>query len=279
VFFDRDSFNGVAIMEEKLVVKSNALIQAAYSLTVSEQKIILSAITQVRRNEAVTDERLYTVTANALSDMSGFKAKNEYTTLKEAAEKLWNRTLIIHEKSINEGSNTTKTRKMRWVQEAIYLDGEGAVQLRFSKPILPYLKALSGEYSKYRLEHVANMTSRYGIRLYELLIQWRSKGEREIEITWLRSVWELETKYKAIKDFKKYVIEPAIADVNDHSDLWVKQGQRKTGRRVTHLQFQFGPKEDKKAVKRLTMAQIEAAAKPGETYEQVKDRLSRSSDG
>ena len=90
---------------------------------------------------------------------------------------------------------------------------------------------------------------------------------------------ELETKYKAIKDFKKYVIEPAIADVNDHSDLWVKQGQRKTGRRVTHLQFQFGPKEDKKAVKRLTRAQIEAAAKPGETYEQVKDRLSRSSGG
>ena len=260
------------------MVKSNALIQAAYSLTLSEQKIILSAITQVRRDEAVTDEKLYTVAANALSDMAGFKAKHEYEVLKEAAEKLWNRTLIIHEKPSDEGSDTTKTRKMRWVQEAIYLDDEGAVQLRFSKPILPYLTALSGEFSKYRLEHVAGMTSRYGIRLYELLVQWRSKGEREIEITWLRSIWELETKYKAIKDFKKYVIEPAIADVNDHSDLWVKQGQRKTGRRVTHLQFQFGPKEDKKAVKRLTRAQIEAAAKPGETYEQVKDRLSRSSD-
>jgi plasmid replication initiation protein len=123
------------------------------------------------------------------------------------------------------------------------------------------------------------MTSRYGIRLYELLIQWRSTGERELELDWLRAAWELETKYKAIKDFKKYVIEPALADVNGHSDLWVKWGQRKTGRRVTHLQFQFGPKEGKKAVKRLTRDQIEAAAKPGETYEQVKDRLSRNSDG
>jgi len=262
-----------------MVVKSNALMQAAYSLTLSEQKIILSAITQVRRDEAVTDEKLYTVTANALSDMAGFKAKHEYEALKGAAEKLWNRTLIVHEKPNGEGSTTSTTRKMRWVQEAIYLNDEGAVQLRFSKPILPYLTALSGEFAQYRLEHVANMTSRYGIRLYELLIQWRSKGEREIDITWLRSTWDLEAKYKAIKDFKKYVIEPAVSDVNNHSDLWVKQGQRKTGRRVTHLQFQFGPKEDKKAVKRLTRAQIEAAAKPGETYEQVKDRLSRSSDG
>ena len=58
-------------MAEELIVKSNALIQAAYSLTLSEQKIILSAITQVRRDESVTDEKLYTVTANALSDMSG----------------------------------------------------------------------------------------------------------------------------------------------------------------------------------------------------------------
>lgn len=260
-------------MEEKLVVKSNALIQAAYSLTVSEQKIILSAITQVRRDETVTDERLYTVTANALSDMSGFKAKNEYKTLKEAAEKLWNRTLIIHEKSTDEGSDTTKTRKMRWVQEAVYLDDEGAVQLRFSKPILPYLTALSGEFSKYRLEHVAGMTSRYGIRLYELLVQWRSKGEREIEITWLRSIWELETKYKAIKDFKKYVIEPAIADVNDHSDLWVKQGQRKTGRRVTHLQFQFGPKAPKKPTNKITDKEIAAQARRGESWEQARERL------
>lgn len=260
-------------MAEELVVKSNALIQAAYSLTVAEQKIILSAITQVHRKEVVTDEKLYTVTANALSDMAGFKAKHEYEALKEAVDKLWNRTLVVHEKPNGEGATTSKTQKMRWVQEAVYLDNEGAVQLRFSKPILPYLTALSGEFSKYRLEHVACMTSRYGIRLYELLIQWRSKGEREVEISWLRSNWELETKYKAIKDFKKYVIEPAIADVNTHSDLWVKWGQRKTGRRVTHFQFQFGPKETQKATKRLTDDQIAAQARPGESWDQARARL------
>jgi len=267
------------VSEKNLVVKSNALMQAAYSLTLAEQKIILSAITQVRRDETVTDDKLYTVTANALSDMSGFKAKHEYEALKEATEKLWERTLVVHEKPNGQGPAARKTRKMRWVQEAIYLNAEGTVQLRFSKPILPYLTALSGEFSKYQLQYIAGMRSSYGVRLYELLIQWRSIGEREININWLMQIWLLDDKDSSIRDLKKRVIEPAVADVNGHSDLWVKWGQRKTGRRVTHLQFQFGPKEDKKAVKRLTRAQIEAAAKPGETYEQVKDRLSRRSDG
>lgn len=260
-------------MTDDLIVKSNALIQAAYSLTLSEQKVILAAITQVRRDETVTDEKLYTVTANALSDMSGFKAKNEYTTLKEAIEKLWERTLTVHEKPNGKGPASATKRKMRWVQEAIYIDDEGSVQLRFTKPILPYLTVLSSEFSKYKLQHVANMTSRYGIRLYELLIQWRRKGERELGLEWLRQTWELEEKYKAIKDFKKYVIEPAVADVNNHSDLWVTWGQRKTGRNVTHLQFQFGEKEENKKSGKLSDTEIKRLARPGESWDQAVARL------
>lgn len=259
---------------DDLIVKSNALVQAAYSLSVSEQKIILSAITQVPRFEEVTDKKLYTVTASALAEMSGFKAKHEYEALKEATEKLWNRTLTVIEPPNGDGANSTKKRKMRWVQEAVYLDDQGSVQLRFSKPILPYLTALNGSFTRYKMQYVANMTSRYGIRLYELLIQWRSRGERELDLNWLRQAWELENKYKAIKDFKKYVIEPAVSDVNTHSDLWVKWGQRKTGRSVTHLQFQFGQKDESKKTKRLSETEIARLAKPGESWDQAAARLS-----
>lgn len=259
--------------EKDLIYKSNALIQAAYSLTLAEQKIILSAITQVRRDdpEGITDEKLYMVTANALADMSGFKAKHEYETLKEAAEKLWERTLVVHEKPNGSGATTRKTRKIRWVQEAVYMDDEGAIQLRFSKPILRYLTALQKQFTKYKLQYIADMKSRYGIRLYELLMQWRQHGEREVEIDWLRMAWGLESKYPSIRDLKKRVIEPAIDDINIHSDLWVKWGQRKTGRRVTHLQFQFGPKKPDKP--KLTPSKIQELARPHETYNHVQERL------
>lgn len=261
-------------MENDLVVKSNALVEAAYSLTLTEQKVILSAITQVRRDEPITDEVLYSISANALADMGGFAATHEYQMLKEASERLWERTLVVYEKPNGGGSRKSK---IRWVQRADYIDDEGRVELRFSKDILPYLTTLQSQFTKYRLQYVALMKSRYGIRLYELLIQWRSTGERELEIGWLREVWSLTDKYKAIKDFKKYVIEPAVADINKCSDLWCKWGQRKTGRKVTHIQFQFGQKPGIKKLdtkKRMTEKEFHqfCQTKRGESLQQAVAR-------
>ncbi len=51
-----------------MVYKSNSLVEAAYRLTVQEQRIVLACIGQVRRNETVTDEVLYSITA---ADLAG----------------------------------------------------------------------------------------------------------------------------------------------------------------------------------------------------------------
>ncbi|TXK93905.1 replication protein RepB, partial [Methylococcaceae bacterium HT1] len=53
------------------------------------------------------------------------------------------------------------------------------------------------------------------------------------------------------RGLKRRVIEPAIAEINEHSNLWVKYGQRKSGRTVTHFQFQFGVKDQPKQRKKL----------------------------
>jgi plasmid replication initiation protein len=50
--------------------------------------------------------------------------------------------------------------------------------------------------------------SSYSIRLYEMLIQWKSVGSTEIEVDELRQLWVLENKYPAMCDLKKRVIEP-----------------------------------------------------------------------
>jgi plasmid replication initiation protein len=105
------------------------------------------------------------------------------------------------------------------------------------------------------------------------LLQWQSKGTREIEIDWLRKTWGLETKYKALKDLKKWVIEPAMKDINKHSNLWVKFGQRKAGRRVVEFKFQFGLKKPGQAPKKLTQKQAEALARTGESYKNLYERL------
>jgi plasmid replication initiation protein len=52
-----------------------------------------------------------------------------------------------------------------------------------------------------------------------------------------------------ISDLKKYVIEPAVVNLNKHSNLKVNHTYKKTGRNVTHILFEFKLKPAKKPQK------------------------------
>lgn len=281
-------------MDSALIYKSNALIEASYRLSVYEQRIILGCIAQVRRDEPLTDQRLYTVSAQQIADMTGTQLGTAYQNLKAASERLFRREVTLHEAPNGQGG--AKVRLTRWVQEVVYQKDLGTIALRFSQPMVPYLSQLTEQFTRYALTDIACMDSAHAIRLYELLCQWRDAGQREVSIEWLRNAFQLGDKYPAIKDFKKRVIQPSIDQINEHSPLWVKWDQRKTGRRVSHLVFTFGekapgeagmsgnksnkhkPKREssrsaKGAIYGIPMGLIEAAAQPGESYEDAALRL------
>lgn len=280
-------------MNTPLVYKSNALIEASYRLSVYEQRILLGCISQVRRDAPLTDQALYTVSAQQIADMTGTKLGTAYQNLKSAAERLYRREVTLHEAP--NGTGRAKTRLTRWVQTVEYQEAEGMVALRFGTDMVPYLSQLTEQFTRYALADVAKMDSAYGIRLYELLCQWRGAGRREVEMDWLRGAFQLEGRYGRLADFKRWVIEPAVEQVNEHSPMWVKWAQRKTGRRVTHLAFTFGEKPSEKPAKAqkpktsgnakgksesatgaiygIPRAIIEAKARAGESYEDAALRL------
>ncbi len=232
-------------LERAMVYKSNSLVEACYRLSVIEQRIVLACISQVRRDEPITDEIMYSVTATDIAEVSENDIKTTYRDLQEGALRLKRREVRI-EKEANGNTKRKQVLICGWVQSIMYIESEGRVCLRFNKDMLPYLTELSAQFTKYRLKAVAKMDSSYAIRLYELLIQWRDIHEREVSVQWLRETFQLGDKYSAIKDLKKRVIDPAVAQINEHSDLTVSYAQRKSGRNVTHLTFSFQPKEEPK---------------------------------
>lgn len=299
-------------MDSALVYKSNALIEASYRLSVYEQRIILGCIAQVRRDQPLTDQQLYAVSAQQIADMTGTSLGSAYQNLKAASERLYRREVTLHEAPNGKGKG--RVRLTRWVQTVEYREAEGLVALRFGTDMVPYLSQLTEQFTRYALTDVARMDSAYAIRLYELLCQWRDAGEREVSIEWLRDAFQLDGKYPAIKDFKLRVLDPAVAQINEHSPLAVVWEQRKTGRKVTHIHFKFAPKAKEKPAtvlaekpqkprkprkpkaetvppaggdavpgyaaalaKRagLTPAQVARKARPGETWEQAATRLAR----
>lgn len=262
-------------LDNARVGKSNALIEASYRLSVQEQRIILAAISQVRRDEVVTDEVMYSIEVRSLADLADISVNDAYKECKAAALRLKRRDIRI-EQEPNSTKKKPKVLITGWVQTIAYIDAEARVELRFTKDILPYINQLSSNFSLYRLKNVAQMTSAHAIRLYEMIVRWYTTGSRcEIAVADLKKELMIEKDYKRLFDLKKRVINPAIKQINQHSDLHVSVGYRRTGRRVTHVQFEFQSKRSRaeQSRRQLTVADVRRFARPGESAEQVGDRM------
>jgi plasmid replication initiation protein len=269
---------------KKLVVyKANALIEAGYRLSLNEQRIILMCIGQVHSSEELMITSRFDVSAKDFAIQYNLSEEATYSDLKEAAKNLYSRSLTIYNPD-PEQPELTKI-ETRWISSIAYIPDKGRLSLRFSQDILPYLGGLKGRFTKYGLEYIKNMTSTYGIRLYELLMQWKSTGKREIEISWLKTQLQLDVGYDRMDNLKRRIIDPAIKDINTHSDYKVTWTQRKTGRAVTHLIFIFSEKQKKepkqsqvtvnkeKYIFGVAISELEKKAKIGETFEQAAKRI------
>lgn len=265
--------------DKQLVVKANKLIEASYYLTLNEQRLILLAITKVRRDSALYTHDEFVISAEDWISIFQVEPKNAYRDLQAISRQLFERYITIE-------STRGNPLVTRWISSIEYLAKDGKLVITFAQNILPFLTVLEKEFTKYRLEFVSKMTSIYAVRLYELLVQWNSTGTREIELDWLKKTFQITETYAEIRNFKARVIEPAITQINSHSDLTVSYTQRKTGRVVTHFTFVFSPKaavKPKGSIKKkphvgttingVLKADIERLARAGESYEQAAARI------
>lgn len=249
---------------EQLVYKSNALIESAYRLSVWEQRLILSCISQIRRDEeGFTDEKLYTITASELSELTDVGLDNVYKKLKEAAERLMDRKIWLKEEP-NGGGKKPKVMITRWVQTIVYNDNTGTVQLRFGRDVLPYVSQLKSHFTGYKLKEIAHMDSAHAIRLFEILAQYKSLGQRDLAVDELKELMQLEDKYSKTTELKRRVIDPAVTQINAHSSLNVSYTERKSGRRIVAFIFVFSEKALPKSRETIehTPTQAQAQAQP-----------------
>ena len=222
------------------VTKGNKLIEAKYSRGLIETRIVDACVAKIDKASDLTPERFFEITAAELFDLHETMDKNHvHDQLKIAAENLINQKLKIP------ATNTW----INWFSSVSAPPGEGKIVLQFSVAIKPYLFAIEGNFTSYPLKNTLLFTGSYSHRLYEFLMQWMDFGKKEFSIAELKHRLELEDQYDRTDNLKLRVIDPAIKDINKHSDILVNYTQRKTGRSVTHFIFTFKSKEPKKPAK------------------------------
>ena len=240
-----------------LVVKDNSLINASYSLALIEQRLILLAIVEARKTgKGMNASESLVIHADSYAMQFNVVKQASYKALKDACDNLFERRFSYQERT----EKGIKNIKSRWVSQIAYIDNTATVELIFSPAVVPLVTQLEKQFTCYELEQVSNLKSAYAVRLYELLIAWRSLGKVPmIELQDFRQkIGVLDYEYKLIADFKKRVLDVALKQVNEHTDITVSYEQHKQGRVITGFSFSFKFKKAPKAEKQKALASPKA---------------------
>ena len=229
---------------KQIVTKDNKLISASYSLGIPEQRIIFLAIIAAREQEKMIDARgVLQIHASSYQEQFKVEKHTSYDALKSAARGLFDAHFEYDD--IHEQTGDLVHRIVRWVQQIAYIDDAGMIELQFTGAVIPLITRLHEQYTEYDLKQVSELQSGYAIRLYELMMQWKSVGKtNKIATDDLRKKLGVQPEqYKVMSDFKKRVLDHAIKQINNHTDITADYIQHKTGRAITAISFTFKPKK------------------------------------
>jgi len=205
-------------------------------------------ITKVRRDGGFGKEnRLFEIRHDDFAALIG--RDNCYAGMKAAVKRLQQQIVTINEPITDADGVTHAGGAINVLSAQYWADDEGYIKLEFSDRFMPYLTKLAGDYNKLFFEDIAQMKSTHSIRIYKLMrshlntnLKYGRNDNLLIEMSVLREVFELGDKYKVHQDFKKYVINRAVDEINRLSPLFVEYEQIKRGRRIHAYSFRV---EDK----------------------------------
>jgi len=237
------------ITDNQIVVKSNDVIEASYSLDSVEYHVLHACIAQIDSTTDLDTKTKFDLHVQDYAKLTGTSTNKAYTRLQEAAAKLFDRKVYIRNANSIRQNDYLVTR---WISGIRYVQEKGKITLTFSPDILPYLSQLQSNFTKYELQNVSKMRSIYAIRLYEWLMQWRTSQCLDVSLDDYRHRLRIVDKYPSIKDLKLYTLKPALKGINETSDIIVEFTQKKRGRTITNFIFTWEYKKPQNTNKKIS---------------------------
>lgn len=225
-----------------LIVRDNRLVRSSYWLTPAEKRFVYWLFWSYNQ----TGSREQVVSITELAKFCEIEGNSIYRTMYEVAHRLQGRVVVIWDVAEGAPSFVNFTEK-------ITPDlGKGTIKVVVHSALEPLLKDLQKDFTITALETAVRLSSFYAMRLYDLALchRYRSQGvlysveELKAELGVLelgrknKSQIEIrEDRYPVWKQFKQKVLDRAVAEVNEKTDVEVSIETVKTGKRVTHVRL------------------------------------------
>lgn len=125
-----------------------------------------------------------------------------------------------------------------------YKHDEQKINFKFNDDVKPYLLQLKENFTQIQeVKYIREFESKYAIRIYAMLKDYRLMKQREFNIEKLSEILQLPKSYRNFSYINEKVLEPAVTEINAKSDLLISKVERiKTSRKVTSIIIHYDDK-------------------------------------
>lgn len=208
----------------------NAITTARYEYSELQLDIFLYLLSMLKKDQK---DGVYEIVVKDLSAMTGKEYKYGY--LRKATEEMGSRMFEI---------STPRSYEQIWMfQRVKYVIGEGRIEVRFSDDIKPYLFDLKDNFTSFELYAALRLGSKYAKRIYALCSQWKDKGQTQTFSLneFKKMLYLLDDKgneqFERLSDFKRYVLDASVKQINQRTDLEISYSLGKRGRSFDSVTF------------------------------------------
>ena len=220
--------------EKQIVIKDNSLIQVSkMTMALSEMKAFSYIIAQISDFNLETDDYISFRQADFCRscDIADGNGKNNFT-LKRALRKLLQRVVEIDTKG--------KWTAIQILSKVEIVYQSEIIKVKIHEDMKPLIYNLKERFTTYQLENILRLKTKYAFRLYEWLKSFHT-GEAVCYMAKLKTLFDVN--YIRPYDIIRYCVEPAVAEINAKTDLFVSYNRKKTGRVVSALSFNIKEKK------------------------------------
>ena len=116
--------------------------------------------------------------------------------------------------------------EITWLDLESDIDGKN-IRLCLHESLTPYLIGLTGRFTKIYYNNIKNLKSKYAFRLYELLSSMKGVGKYKL---YLKNAYKTigDDNYTTKSEFLAHVVDPALEEINKHTDLTVSYSFEKS---------------------------------------------------
>jgi plasmid replication initiation protein len=211
----------------------NAITTARYDYSACQLDILFYLISKLKKEDL--PDHVYCIYVKDIETMTG--RQWNYQQMRDSTWDMGSRMFEIEDDEIY--------RQLWMFQQVDYIKGQGRIEILLSKSIRPYLFELKDNFTSYELHSALKLSSKYAKRIYQIASQWKDIGEtKAYDVSQFKEMLKLKDpngketeQFERISDLKKKVLDIAVRQINEHTDLKIEYKLIKRGRAFEKIRF------------------------------------------